>query len=88
MAVHGENEPRVHPSQSLEMYRYLRTRTDTPVRLVLYPGEGHGNARAASRLDYELRMLQWFEHYLLGPDGEPPPHDLDYSFEDQKDSDK
>ena len=37
---------------------------DTPVRLVLYPGEGHGNARAASRYDYNLRMMEWFDTYL------------------------
>jgi dipeptidyl aminopeptidase/acylaminoacyl peptidase len=40
---------------------------------VLYPGEGHGNRRAASRYDYHLRMLGWFEHYLKGPGGDPPP---------------
>ena len=45
----------------------------------MYPGEGHGNRRAASRLDYSLRMLQWFEHYLQGPGGTPPPYDLDYT---------
>ncbi|GEM_PF-3077073 len=49
-----------------------------PVRLVLYPGEGHGNRRAASRLDYNLRLLQWMEHYLKGPGGAPPPYELDY----------
>ena len=48
------------------------------VRLVLYPGEGHGNARAASRLDYHLRMLQWFDHYLKGPGGEPPGMEVEY----------
>jgi dipeptidyl aminopeptidase/acylaminoacyl peptidase len=78
LILHGQDDPRVHPAQSLEMHRYVKTWTDTPVRLVLYPGEGHGNARAASRLDYNLRMLQWFEHYLLGDGGEPPPHKLDY----------
>jgi hypothetical protein len=47
------------------------------VRLVFYPGEGHGNARAASRLDFNLRMMRWFEHYLQGPGGEPPAPDVD-----------
>jgi dipeptidyl aminopeptidase/acylaminoacyl peptidase len=81
LILHGKDDPRVHVSQSLELYRYLRTWTDTPVRLVLYPGEGHGNARAAARLDYHLRMLQWFEHYLLGPRGQPPAHELEFPFE-------
>ena len=43
------------------------------VRLVRYPGEGHGNRRAASQLDAAVRIAGWFEHYLLGPGGAPPP---------------
>ncbi len=35
-----------------------------PVRLVLYPGEGHGNRKAAARYDYNLRMMRWFDTYL------------------------
>lgn len=78
LILHGEADPRVHPSQSLLLYRYLKLRGQAPVRLVFYPGEPHGNQRAASRLDYSLRMLQWFEHYLKGPGGAPPPFELDY----------
>jgi len=22
--------------------------------------------------------MQWFEHYLQGPGGDPPPYDVDY----------
>jgi dipeptidyl aminopeptidase/acylaminoacyl peptidase len=77
LILHGEDDPRVHPSQSLELYRYLELRDQAPVRLVLYPGEGHGNRKSAARLDYHLRMLRWFEHYLMGPGGEPPPAELD-----------
>ncbi len=78
----GKNDTRVHPSQSLELYRFLKILGQAPVRLVLYPGEGHGNRKAASRLDYNLRMMQWMEHYLKGPGGPPPPFDPDYGFED------
>ncbi len=60
----GEDDTRVHPSQSIELYRHIKTRTDTPVRLVMYPGEGHGNRNATARLDYSLRQLRWFEKYL------------------------
>jgi dipeptidyl aminopeptidase/acylaminoacyl peptidase len=73
----GKADPRVPPSQSIEMYRYLKILDHPSVRLVLYPGEGHGNARAASRLDYHLRLLQWFDHYLTGPGGAPPADELD-----------
>jgi dipeptidyl aminopeptidase/acylaminoacyl peptidase len=75
----GTDDPRVHPSQSLEMYRHLKLRGSAPVRLVRYPGEQHGNRRAASRLDYSVRLLQWMEHYLTGPGGAPPPYELDYA---------
>jgi dipeptidyl aminopeptidase/acylaminoacyl peptidase len=78
LILHGKDDPRVHPGQSLELYRYLKNEGKTPVRLVLYPGEGHGNRRSAGRLDFHLRMLQWFEHYLKGPGGEPPPPRLEY----------
>lgn len=78
LILHGKNDPRVHPSQSLELYRHLKVRNQAPVRLVLYPGEGHGNRRAASRLDYNLRLLQWMEHYLKGPGGAMPPMEIDY----------
>jgi len=74
----GDADPRVSPTQSSEMYRALKTLGRAPVRLVKYPGEGHGNRRAGSRFDYQLRLLRWFDHYLMGPGGDLPPHRLDY----------
>ena len=64
LILHGNEDTRVHPSQSMELYRHIKTRTDTPVRLVHYPGEGHGNSRATAQLDYSLRLLRWFDRYL------------------------
>jgi len=78
LILHGKEDPRVFPGQSLELYRFLKIRGQAPVRLVLYPGEGHGNLRAASRLDYNLRMVAWMTHYLQGKGGSMPPADLDY----------
>lgn len=79
LILHGKEDTRVHPSQSMELFRYLKTLGRTPVRLVNYPGEGHGNRNAAARLDYQLRALRWFEHYLQGPRGNPPAHELDWA---------
>jgi dipeptidyl aminopeptidase/acylaminoacyl peptidase len=79
LILDGRDDPRVHPSQSLVLYRYLKALDRAPVRLVYYPGEKHGNRRAASRYDYNLRMIRWFEHYLKGPGGAPPPYELDYA---------
>jgi dipeptidyl aminopeptidase/acylaminoacyl peptidase len=77
LILHGEKDPRVDPGQGRELYRHLKLRGKAPVRLVTYPGEGHGNRRAASRLDYNLRVLRWMDHYLKGPGGEPPPYAVD-----------
>lgn len=78
LILHGEEDPRVNPGQSMELYRFLKVRDQAPVRLVMYPGEGHGNRRAASRLDYNLRMMRWMSHYLQGPGGAPPDYHLEY----------
>jgi dipeptidyl aminopeptidase/acylaminoacyl peptidase len=75
----GGADPRVHPSQSLEMYRHVKLRTDTPVRLVIYPDEKHGNENTAARYDYALRLIRWMDHYLKGPGGEPPSYTLDHA---------
>lgn len=85
LILHGKDDPRVHPSQSLELYRHLKVLGQTPVRLVWYPGEGHGNRKAAARYDYNLRMMRWFEHYLISPGGDPPPYELDYGLEKDDD---
>ncbi|MXP11193.1 S9 family peptidase [Pseudoblastomonas halimionae] len=73
LIMHGDSDPRVSPSQSYELYRSIKVRKpETPVRLVLYPGEGHGNSRAASRYDYNLRMMRWFDTYLKTGDRDAP----------------
>jgi dipeptidyl aminopeptidase/acylaminoacyl peptidase len=65
LIMHGAEDTRVSPTQSYELYRNIKVRKpDTPVRLVLFPGEGHGNQKAAARYDYNLRMLDWFDTYL------------------------
>jgi dipeptidyl aminopeptidase/acylaminoacyl peptidase len=76
LIMHGAEDTRVHPGQSLELYRHMVVRRpEVPVRLILYPGEGHGNVRSASRLDHTLRMIGWFDAFLMG-DGQMPPLDI------------
>ncbi len=76
LIMHGKEDTRVDPGQSYELYRHIKTRTDTPVRLVLYPGEGHGNRRATAQYDYNLRAMRWFNEYLKG-DAERPDKELE-----------
>jgi dipeptidyl aminopeptidase/acylaminoacyl peptidase len=78
LILHGKEDPRVHPSQSLELHRHLKTLGQAPVRLVLYEGEGHGNRKAAARLDYNLRMLRWMQHFLQQKNDQLPGFELDY----------
>lgn len=79
LIMHGDSDPRVHPAQSLEMYRNVKVRTDTPVRLVYYPGEGHGNARTAARYDYALRLTRWMDHFLVEGNDELPAYEIDHA---------
>ncbi|MCA9669486.1 MAG: S9 family peptidase [Myxococcales bacterium] len=91
LIVAGKDDTRVHPSQSMELFRYLKLLKKVPVRLVLYPGEGHGNRRAAARYDYSLRLMRWMDHYLAPGakrDAKPPPHELDYPLRAQIDKAK
>jgi len=81
LILHGKDDPRVNPGQSRELYRHLKLHGQAPVRLVFYPGEGHGNRRSDTRYDYNLRSLQWIEHYLTGPGGAMPPLELDYGYD-------
>ncbi len=77
----GTADPRVHPSQPFMLYRAVEASTDTPVRYIQYPGEGHGNRVSTHRYDYMLRALRWFDHYLRPGDHRgdaPPPVDVDY----------
>ncbi|MSR74325.1 MAG: S9 family peptidase [Planctomycetes bacterium] len=74
LIMHGKDDPRVSYTQSLELYRWMKVKGTNPVRLVLYPGEGHGNRRRSSQYDYALRMMEWFNVFLKGAnEGKTPP---------------
>ena len=73
LILHGEADPRVHPSQSLELYRYLKRVGEAPVRLVTYPDEGHGNRKAAAQYDYALRLMRWMDRFVKQNHDNLPP---------------
>ena len=73
----GTADSRVHPSQSLQFYRALKLIGETPVRYVRYPGEEHGNRRAAARDDYARRLMRWMDHFVKDGNTELPPWELD-----------
>uniref|UniRef100_A0A7V2ZLS8 S9 family peptidase n=1 Tax=Ignavibacterium album TaxID=591197 RepID=A0A7V2ZLS8_9BACT len=82
LILHGKEDPRVHPSQSLELYRALKLHGKAPVRLVFYPGQGHGNSKNTSRYDFLVRTLEWFEYYLNSnyPKDRMPAKYLDFEY--------
>ncbi len=73
----GTADSRVHPSQSLQFYRALKLIGKTPVRYVRYPGEEHGNSRAAARDDYARRLMRWMDHFVKEGNTELPPWELE-----------
>jgi dipeptidyl aminopeptidase/acylaminoacyl peptidase len=84
LILHGKNDPRVHPAQSLELYRSLKLHGSAPVRLIWYPGQGHGNSKNTSRLDYAVRTMEWFDYYLKSdkPKNEMPEKYIEFLKDD------
>ena len=75
----GEDDTRVHPSQSMELYYRLKMNDHPAVRWVRYPGERHGNAKQPGRNDVINRQIQWLDWYVYDNkplDGPMPPLDI------------
>lgn len=82
----GTDDTRVHPSQSLQLYRALKM-LDKTVRYVRYPGEKHGNSRAATREDFARRLLRWMDWFVKQDHDELPPWTLDHVTGDEPPAD-
>ena len=79
LIIGGADDTRVHPSQSMELYRRMKMNDHPAVRLVQYPGEGHGNRKQVGRIDVLYRQIEWFDWYVkdVKPiDGPMPPLDI------------
>ncbi len=75
----GADDPRVHPEQSLQLYRRMKMNQHPAVRLVQYPGEGHGNRKQVGQVDVIYRQIDWLDWYVkdLKPlDGPMPALDV------------
>lgn len=78
LIMHGKDDPRVHPAQSMELYRYMKVQ-GKDVRLVYYPGEGHGNRKVAAQYDYSLRLMRWMDNYLIDGNKDMPDYEIDHA---------
>ncbi|MCP4314246.1 MAG: S9 family peptidase [Bacteroidetes bacterium] len=75
----GAADTRVHPSQSFELHRRMKMNNHPAVRLVQYPGEGHGNRMQVGQIDVIYRQMEWLDWYVrdLKPlDGPMPRLDI------------
>ncbi|ALO44495.1 S9 family peptidase [Pseudoalteromonas phenolica] len=78
LIMHGKDDPRVHPAQSMELYRYMKVQ-GKDVRLVYYPGEGHGNRKVAAQYDYSIRLMRWMDNYLIDGKKTMPTYEIDHA---------
>lgn len=65
----GANDRATPPGQAIEFWQALRLQ-DVPAELVIYPQEGHGVGTYPAVLDFNARLVAWFDRYL--PTGEGP----------------
>jgi dipeptidyl aminopeptidase/acylaminoacyl peptidase len=70
----GDGDGEVPMEQSVEWWHALKT-IHVPVRLVVYPHEGHMLLKPADARDYFVRTLEWFDEWFekgSGRKGTPP----------------
>ena len=69
LILHGTADGAVDWNQGLELFTAAR-RLGKEVILLSYPDEPHHLAKEANQKDFQIRMKQWFDHFLRG---EPAP---------------
>jgi len=69
LILHGTADGAVDWNQGLELFTAAR-RLGKEVILLSYPDEPHHLGKEANQKDFQVRMRQWFDHYLTG---EPAP---------------
>ena len=63
LLLHGTDDQTVRWMHAVEFYNGLRW-FDKNVVLLSYPGEGHGLRQYENQKDFQIRMRQFFDHYL------------------------
>lgn len=65
LILHGTEDGAVDWRQGLEFFNSAR-RNGKEVIFLSYPGEAHHLGRRANQEDFQVRMKQFFDHYLMG----------------------
>jgi dipeptidyl aminopeptidase/acylaminoacyl peptidase len=63
LILHGENDSAVPVSQAYEFYHALKA-LGVETEMVVYPREGHNINERAHQVDFQKRMLAWFDKHL------------------------
>ena len=65
LLLHNDADGAVPWYQGIEMYMALR-RLGKPAWMLNYNGEPHWPVKRENRIDFQTRMMQFFDHYLKG----------------------
>ena len=60
----GADDRRVSPEQSIQFYEAMKRIGKAPVKLVLYPGQGHGISDVRLSKDRMMRNVEWFAYWV------------------------
>ena len=69
LLIHSENDFRVPIEQAEQLFAWVRRATDSPVRMLRYPHEGHELSRSGEpghRVSRLNEMVNWFDRYAKG----------------------
>ena len=69
LILHNDGDGAVPWYQGIELFVAMR-RLDKPCWMLNYNGDGHGVTKRANKVDFAIRMYQFFDHYLKD---EPAP---------------
>ena len=60
----GAEDRRVSPEQSIQFYEAMKRIGKAPVKLVMYPGQGHGVTDVRLSKDRMMRNVEWFTYWI------------------------
>ncbi|MDQ7036460.1 MAG: S9 family peptidase [Anaerolineae bacterium] len=67
LIIHSDNDFRVPIADGEQLFAWIRRATDTPVKLIRYPREGHELSRSGEpehRMSRLREMINWFNTYI------------------------
>lgn len=65
LILHNDKDGAVDWNQGVEYFNILR-RLQKPVIMLQYKGEGHILRKFVNQKDYSIRVMEFFDHYLMG----------------------